>query len=90
MPPSASAQGIHTLTGPWLKYDICPTVESNITNVAELCFGFAFGSVSHLVYFSTKKDVLIQHSAIGTFYFDKRWCSQRGQIASNKFLASTH
>jgi hypothetical protein len=75
---------------PSLRYDIRPAVESDIANMADLCFGSALGSVSRLVPFSTKKYVLIQHSAIGTFCFDKRWCSQRGQIASNKFLASTH
>jgi hypothetical protein len=44
---------------PSLKYDIRPAVESDIANVAELCFGFALGSVSRLSRFSTTKDVLI-------------------------------
>ena len=47
---------------PSLRYDIRPAVESDIANVAELCYGFALGSVSRVLCFSTKKDVLIRHS----------------------------
>jgi hypothetical protein len=36
---------------PSLKYDIRPAVESDIAKVAELCYGFALGSVSHFVPF---------------------------------------